>query len=179
MTCFLSHFKVLLLVQQRAQNYERAEGRRVQSQCAQPSGRQARQGGCPPSPPQPLLVWRHVSIDPSGCINVSICSVCHNMKKIRRRSRALFHSKCDLARCCGVSGSIIAPKSKDIVIQVALLCIGCQGHFCDFMTAGRHPALSRNGHKAKHKGRARVCRSWPLGNPSKTKLFSGALHCSL
>lgn len=50
--------------------------------------------------------------------------------------------------------------------------IGSQGRFCCFMAAGRPqtlpPALSPGGHKAKHKGRARVYRSWPPGNPSKT-----------
>lgn len=56
--------------------------------------------------------------------------------------------------------------------------MGSQGRFHDFMAAGGlqniPPAI-----KANNKGRARVCRSWQLGNPYKKQLFSGALHSSL
>lgn len=56
--------------------------------------------------------------------------------------------------------------------------MGSQGHFHDFMAAGGlqniPPAI-----KANNKGRARVCKSWELGNPCKNKFFSGALHSSL
>lgn len=115
--------------------------------------------GCPQPAGQALPEWRSLSIDPRGWINVS----CTYIIKIGEHFRALFHSKWDLVKCYGVNRSITAPESENIVVKI-ILPMGSQGHFCDFMAAGRSqnipPAV-----RAGNKGRARVCSSWQLGNP--------------
>lgn len=163
MTCFISHSKVPFLVHIQAYN-QGWQGTAAHHSHGPLSPRRAGELGA-----RSLLGSRFRNGEASPLIPVSCIYVCCDITKIGEHFRALFHSKWDLMKCYSVNRSIIAPESENIMIKV-ILPMGSQGHFRDFMAAGRSQNIP-SAIRASNKGRARVCRSWQLGNPYKDKLF--------